>query len=181
MKRSVTTATIASVGAAALALMLGSTTATAEAGTTAKLGEQKAEHGYGGYGQPRYGGQGHRGGHDNHRSHNNGYRGYQPHGNQHRAGGHGGHGAHAGHGNPRYRNHEYGWPWHSSRGYSRHRNYYCSHCNYRTTSYSIFYNHVHHHHHVPWYDIGALIVFDPINLFFTFGGHGGHHGYADHH
>jgi hypothetical protein len=179
MKRSITTATIASLSAAALALTLGVTTATAEVGTTVKLGEQKAEHGYGGYGQPRSSGQTNRHQYDDHHRHDYGQRGYQPHGNGHRPSGHG---VYAGRGHSGHRNHGYASPRHSSHGYAQHRNYYCSHCHYRTTSYSIFYNHVHHHHHVPWYDISALIVFDPINLFFTFGGsHSGHHSYANHH
>jgi hypothetical protein len=83
-----------------------------------------------------------------------------------------GHYRHRGYGHS-YSRHYYAPPYPRHYGpYRKHKGYYCEHCHYRASSYTIFYQHVFHHHHVPWYDIGALIVFDPVRLYFVFGGHG---------
>ena len=172
MKRSVTTVTIATLGAAAFALTLGIDLANADSGKSAKVSGNTSSHsygqhgshgnrGYGGHGGHHDGYKGHSGGHSN--GHNKGHHNYRPQYGGHRTYGHGGH-----HTPQR----GYGYPSYARHGYAKHNGYYCSHCHYRTSSYSIFYSHVFHHHQVPWYDIGALIVFDPVKLFFTFGGHG---------
>jgi len=167
MARSVTSATMATLGAAAFALTLGASDASAE---SVKITSSKS-HGYGHSGYRGHSG-GHSGGHGS--GHSNGHHDDRPSYRGH----HGPywHGSHGGHGHGSYGGHGYRGPYYAPRvygygGHATHKGYYCSHCHYRTTSYSIFYNHVYHHHHVPWYDIAGLIVFDPVTLIFSFGGH----------
>jgi len=168
MKRSATTISIATFTAAAFVLALGLPTAQAADSKTAKLDGSQQSHGFGnrGYGGPSgHGRHGRHGGHDNHGrygghgGHHDGHHSYRPHYSSHRPHWYGGHWGHR----------DYG---HHS--YTQHRGYYCSRCHYQTSSYSLFYNHVHHLHHIPWYDIAALIAFDAVKLHFTLGGHDGH-------
>lgn len=49
-----------------------------------------------------------------------------------------------------------------------HHGYYCSRCHYRTPSRHIFFNHLHHHHHIPWYEAVSYLVWSPIHLVFVF-------------
>ncbi len=195
MKRFATTKSTATLSAAAFVLALGVPTVDAAGSGTAKLDQSKQNHGYSsrGYGDRSSHG-GYRDNGDQHGSRNGHHasqpshssrpprhypsrdHGYRPSYPSHRPptyGGHGGYGGHDGHGS-------YGpYRTYGHIPQPRHHGYYCSRCQFRTASYSLFYNHVHHLHHVPWYDIAALIEFDPVKLFFTFGGHGpvhaGHH------
>lgn len=50
----------------------------------------------------------------------------------------------------------------------RHQGYYCSRCHYHTPSRHVFFEHLHHHHHIPWYEAVSYLVWSPIHLVFVF-------------
>jgi hypothetical protein len=122
----------------------------------------------GGYGRHdgnrRPSGHGHPGhsGHDDHRGHDYGHRSHP---------GYPGHWAHPHWDHSHTRRYVPPY-WGHYHPFAKHKGYYCEYCHYHSSSYSIFYQHVFQHHHVPWYEIGALIVFDPVRLYFVYGGHG---------
>jgi len=57
---------------------------------------------------------------------------------------------------------------HSVRHDYRPPGYYCSRCHYHTPSRHIFFEHLQHHHQVPWYEAVSYLVWSPIHLVFVF-------------